>query len=86
MKYKNKLGEICDTDQPEFPIIETPEYILAVSDEEIKVGDYGLSKVNEIIIFGKNYNSKLYKKIIAHQPKNKSPEIEGLPLLPEKVL
>jgi hypothetical protein len=34
------------------------------SDEEIKEGDWGLSKLNEIILFGRSYNEKFYKKII----------------------
>jgi len=34
------------------------------SDEEIKEGDWGLSKLNEVILFGRSYNEKFYKKII----------------------
>lgn len=37
--------------------------IFITSEEEIKVGDWCLSKVNEVIIFGKNYTKELYKKI-----------------------
>lgn len=68
-----------------FEIVETPDYILAVSDEEVKEGDIGLSKLNEIIVFSKKYDSKLYKKIIAHLPKGNAPELD-LPLLPEMVV
>jgi hypothetical protein len=38
--------------------------IYITSDEEIKEGDWGLSKLNEIILFGRSYNEKFYKKII----------------------
>jgi len=34
------------------------------SSEEIKEGDWGLSKLNEVILFGRSYNEKFYKKII----------------------
>jgi len=33
------------------------------SDEEIKEDDWGLSKLNEVILFGRSYNEKFYKKI-----------------------
>ena len=38
--------------------------IYITSDEEIKEGDWCLSKLNEIILFGKNYTEQLYKKIV----------------------
>jgi hypothetical protein len=38
--------------------------IYITSDEEIKEDDWGLSKLNEIIVFGRSYNEKFYKKII----------------------
>jgi hypothetical protein len=38
--------------------------IYITSDEEIKEGDWGLSKLNEVILFGRSYNEKFYKKII----------------------
>jgi hypothetical protein len=40
------------------------QHIYITSDEEIKEGDWGLSKLNEIILFGRSYNEKFYKKII----------------------
>jgi hypothetical protein len=40
------------------------QHIYITSDEEIKDGDWGLSKLNEVILFGRRYNEKLYKKII----------------------
>jgi hypothetical protein len=70
-------------------IIETTDYILAVSDEEIKAGDYlyfwnGQSgiihKLKENQSADNMYGSGL--KIIAYQPKNNAPELD-LPLLPE---
>jgi hypothetical protein len=39
-------------------------HIYITSDEEIKEGDWGLSKLNEVILFGRSYNEKFYKKII----------------------
>ena len=44
-----------------------PKYyrnIYITSDEEIKEDDWGLSKLNEVILFGRSYNEKFYKKII----------------------
>ena len=38
--------------------------IYITSAEEITDGDWGLSKLNEVILFGINYNKNLYKKII----------------------
>ena len=40
------------------------QHIYITSDEEIKEGDWGLSKLNEVILFGRSYNEKFYKKII----------------------
>ena len=39
-------------------------HIYITSDEDIKEGDWGLSKLNEVILFGRSYNEKFYKKII----------------------
>lgn len=38
--------------------------IYITSDEKIKEDDWGLSNLNEIILFGRSYNEKFYKKII----------------------
>jgi hypothetical protein len=38
--------------------------IYITNSEEIKEGDWGLSKLNEVILFGRSYNEKFYKKII----------------------
>jgi hypothetical protein len=38
--------------------------IYITSDEDIKEDDWGLSKLNEVILFGRSYNEKFYKKII----------------------
>jgi hypothetical protein len=40
------------------------KHIYITSDEEIKEDDWGLSKLNEVILFGRSYNEKFYKKII----------------------
>ena len=40
------------------------QYIYIISDEEIKEGDWCLSKLNEVVRFGKKFTSSLYKKII----------------------
>jgi len=69
-------------------LIETSDYILALSDEEIKEGDLCYDVVLKIFIASHNYNGynrDLCKKIIAHLPKNNSPELD-LPLLPEIVV
>jgi len=81
-------------------IIETPDYILAVSDEKIEDGDCFFCKEdNEIykcygrmcglILTQENsplgVNPYFCVKIIAHQPKGNAPELE-LPLLPEMVV
>ena len=42
----------------------TTQHIYITSDEEIKEDDWGLSKLNEVILFGRSYNEKFYKKII----------------------
>lgn len=39
------------------------DYYVVVNDSEIKEGDCVLSKLNEIVVFGSNYTSSLYKKI-----------------------
>jgi len=76
-------------------IIETPDYILAVSDEEIKKGNLAYKieyshtscfYVNsEELADDYNRNSDNFKKIIAYQPKGNAPELD-LPLLPEIVV
>jgi hypothetical protein len=41
-----------------------PQNIYITSDEEIKEGDWCLSKLNEAVRFGKKFTTSLYKKII----------------------
>jgi hypothetical protein len=41
-----------------------PQNIYITSDEEIKEGDWCLSKLNEVVNFGKKFTASLYKKII----------------------
>jgi len=78
-------------------IIETDQYWLAVSDEEIKEGDYGVGFATGIKGHGGRYflfkhdgsvEAKLNvlakaQKVINHLPLNDSPILEGVDLLPE---
>jgi len=68
-------------------IIETPEYYLAVSEEEIKESNCGLitSAVMTYEQMIKEWGEPLGRKIIAYKPKNNAPTL-GLPLLPEIVV
>jgi hypothetical protein len=75
-------------------IIETPDYILAVSDEEIKVNDYCImldsfgnlfSNVQQYTNPETQHLNKGLRKVIAYQPKGNAPEL-NLPLLPEIVV
>jgi hypothetical protein len=64
-------------------IIETPDYILAVSDEEIKEGDWVYITLKPSICqYKTNMPKEWCKKITAYQPKGNAPELD-LPLLPE---
>jgi len=68
-------------------LIETENYVLAVSDEDIDpIKDYVLR--DSFIMKPNTYNLKIFseykhKKIIAYQPKDNAPELD-LPLLPEE--
>ena len=70
----------------EFKILHTTDYLVCVSDEEIKVGDYRASRYGEVY---KQETDKIFpkfnrdKKIMAHLPLNNSPILEGVPLLPK---
>ncbi len=74
-------------------IIETPNYILAVSDEEIKVGDWYWTPIKrsieqcikKLLIIKGGSNDVEQLKIIAHKPKGNAKELD-LPLLPEMVV
>jgi hypothetical protein len=70
-------------------IIETEQYILAVSDEEIKEGDWYFDSTDKAAIrpiYKRNQDliEEYFgcKKIIAYQPKGNATELD-LPLLPE---
>jgi len=82
--------------QTKFRIVETEDYILAVSDDKPKLNRYCTSEKN-IIDVGKIHNPcTIFKpstkkhldmlrscnNIVAHKPKNNAPELT-LPLLPE---
>jgi hypothetical protein len=65
--------------------IETPDYILAVSDG-VKAGDYVVTYPDKDIVQVNQSTCVLYdEKIIAHQPKGNAPSLD-LPLLPEIVV
>ncbi len=78
-------------------LIETPDYVLAVSNDEIKEGDYhvAIQIVERVGSKAIAYTDKEQlkaiseiggaKKIIAYQPKGDAPELD-LPLLPEIVV
>jgi len=79
-------------------IIETEDYILAVSDGKIKQYNWCINLDNNYIfqatytdvnsIYAKNVSCKVngdFKKIIAYQPKGNAKELD-LPLLPEMVV
>ena len=73
-------------------IVETPDYILAVSDEEIRKGNYMLSHSktvyqagNSTLVNMTNIDGTKCKKIIAYQPKGGAPKLY-LPLLPEMII
>jgi hypothetical protein len=79
--------------QTKFKIIETPEYLLAVSDKEIKELDTVYNQIpnsikkvksKEELNLVKTINERAneIQKIIAYQPKGNAPELD-LPLLPE---
>jgi len=75
-----------------FKIIETPNYILAVSDEEPKMLEWfydRLDLISSIPIYKRGNKQKSYKgcvRIIAYQSKGNTPELNGLPLLPEIIV
>lgn len=64
-------------------IIKTDNYLLIVSDEEIKEGDWSFNEYQKTILrFNAGVGIGLCKKIIAHLPLNNSPILEGVDLLP----
>jgi hypothetical protein len=62
----NKENTLCiwDTELIGGQKTLTPHHIYITNDEEIKQGDYGLSKLNEIIKFHSGYDYRYYAKII----------------------
>jgi hypothetical protein len=64
-------------------IVENPDYILAISDEEIKEGKTFVSKEGNVHTnYGYNYGDTV---VVAYQPKGNAPELD-LPLLPQIVV
>lgn len=76
------------TNKMKHTIIKTENYLLVVSDEEIKVGDWYLTFVNEEVVGGPrkcedvNWSFSHCKKIIAHHPLNNTPYLDGVDILP----
>jgi hypothetical protein len=71
-------------------LIETPDYILAVSDKDIKEGDWVLNTSNNKVFKQDNdkpdaYTLSFWKKIIGYQPKNNAAELDLL-LLPDMIV
>jgi hypothetical protein len=60
-KIENKLGLL---EEPNRNFLAKNQHIYITSDEEIKDGDYGLSKLNEIVKFHSGYDYRYYAKII----------------------
>jgi len=78
--------------QTKFRIVETEDYVLAVSDEEIKINDlYYLPRTNNVckcVNDPTELNLERHLgllKIIAYLPKGNAPKLD-LPLLPEMVV
>jgi hypothetical protein len=73
-----------------FKLVETEKYVLAISDEKIKVGDitpYVIKWTNRYEFFNSNNGIRkskvsMAKKVIAYKPKGNAPELD-LPLLPD---
>jgi hypothetical protein len=74
-----------------FKTIETEEYVLAISDEEVKLSNDNIGfflrthsiSTNIDIIQNPSFTSKYkYEKVIAYKPKGNAPELD-LPLLPD---
>jgi hypothetical protein len=64
-KGKEVFKDLRLFDKPMPNILDSEnQHIYITSDEEIKEDDWGLSKLNEVILFGRSYNEKFYKKII----------------------
>jgi hypothetical protein len=69
--------------QTKFKIIETPDYILAVSDEETQTGYY-YNELDKALRKG-NAQQSYHASVIAYQPKGNAPELD-LPLLPQMIV
>ena len=72
----------------EHKLIKTENYLLVVSDDEIKMDDYYLDDTNSVrvaITEAESYwtHRKKYKKVVSHLPLNNSPILQGVDLLPE---
>ena len=59
----DKEFQICEIEKPS-TILKPNRHIYITSNEEIKEGEYGLSKLNEIIKFHSGYDYRYYTKII----------------------
>jgi hypothetical protein len=77
--------------ETKFKLVETEKYVLAISDEEVKLSNDNIGfflrthsiSTNIDIIQNPSFTSKYkYEKVIAYKPKGNAPELD-LPLLPD---
>jgi hypothetical protein len=61
---KNNLGKLIKLRGLQHQEVNENQYIYITSDEEIKDGEYGLSRLGEIIKFHSGYDYRYYAKII----------------------
>ena len=66
-----------------YDLIKAYDYLLVVSDEEIKEGDWFITDDGRIEISAPDWKAReWHRKIIAHLPPNNSSILEGVDLLP----
>ncbi len=95
MRTKEEILKTLKDNEVLLERIETPDYVLAISDEKINYDDYYVSwetnystePKERFVVYVKStrLNGSNPKKIIAHKPKNNAKELD-LPLLPEIVV
>ena len=73
--------------ETKFRIVETEEYTLAVSNKEVKEGEYGLADIIAsdfygVVIYNGAFAKHYFKKIIGYKPKGNASELD-VPLLPD---
>jgi hypothetical protein len=63
-QYKGSISLTPDGRLTTNVLIGIPQHIYITSNEDIKDGDWCLSKLNEVVRFGKKFTASLYKKVI----------------------